>query len=59
MVPAMTNRAVANHTINHLLRNVPKAFGLRTFMEQVVHSMLQDGVRRAMMYGYVFLFIKS
>lgn len=50
MVPAPSNFAVANHTIEHLLRTVPKAFGLHTFMEQVVHSMLEDKVREAMMY---------
>lgn len=55
MVPAQTNHDVAKHTINHLLRNVPKTFGLHTFMEQVVLSMLQERVRKAMLYASLFL----
>lgn len=50
MVPAQTNYEVAKHTINHLLRNVPKTFGLHTFMEQVVLSMLQERVRNSMLF---------
>lgn len=53
MVAAPSNFAVANHTIDHLLRGVPYTFGLHTFMEQTVHSMLEDRVREAMMYVFL------
>lgn len=55
MSPAQTNHDVAKHTIDHLLRNVPKTFGLHKFMEQVVLSMLQERVRKAMLYAPFFL----
>lgn len=53
MVPARSNFDLADHTIAHLLRSVPTVFGLRAFMEQVLHSMLEERVRKAMWYAFL------
>ncbi|KAF5319248.1 hypothetical protein D9619_008748 [Psilocybe cf. subviscida] len=50
MVPNETNHEVAEYTIEELLAAAPKAMGLRAFGERVVISLLEDFVRKAMIY---------
>ncbi|KAJ7675434.1 hypothetical protein B0H17DRAFT_1080746 [Mycena rosella] len=49
MVPAQTSHDVANLTMGELLFMVPDRFGLRSFLEGIVTSLLKDRVRIAMM----------
>ena len=49
MVPSESSHTLGSHTITHLLRSVPSAFGLHDFIQDAVYSMLEDRVRVAMM----------
>ena len=50
IVPAESNFLVASYTIMHITRSLPDAFGVRRFMEQVAHGMLEGRTREAMLY---------
>ncbi|KAF5373142.1 hypothetical protein D9758_001537 [Tetrapyrgos nigripes] len=50
MIPAASNRFVANFTVAELLHVLPEKFGLRDLAERVGISLLDDRVRIAMMY---------
>ncbi|KAJ7214643.1 hypothetical protein C8J57DRAFT_1149876 [Mycena rebaudengoi] len=47
--PANSNRLVAEHTIGELLFPVPRAFGIRSFVEGFSRAMLNERTRAAMM----------
>lgn len=49
MIPAETNRMVAEFTMDELLSAVPTSLGLKTFAQKGVIAVLDDNVRVAMM----------
>ncbi|KDQ57898.1 hypothetical protein JAAARDRAFT_57715 [Jaapia argillacea MUCL 33604] len=49
MVPAITNRDVAQQTINELLYLAPNKFGIKAFLQRITICLLEEHVRIAMM----------
>ncbi|KAJ7262727.1 hypothetical protein B0H12DRAFT_1104192 [Mycena haematopus] len=49
MIPAQSNRDVAKHTMDELLFMAPETFGIRSFLEGITRSLLEDRTRIAMM----------
>ena len=52
MIPAETNKEVAEHTMEEFLSAVPIRFGLRSFAVRVALCLLEDRVRVGMMYAF-------
>ena len=52
MIPAETNKEVAEYTLAELLSAVPIDFGLRSFVVRVALRLLEDRVRVGMMYVF-------
>ncbi len=50
MVPAKSNHDTAVHTLNELLAAAPQAFGLKNFGQRIAISLMDDIVRKAMMW---------
>lgn len=50
MVPAKSNHLTARHTLDELLARAPKAFGIKKFGEKLAICLLDDIVRKAMMF---------
>ncbi|TFK51574.1 hypothetical protein OE88DRAFT_1801631 [Heliocybe sulcata] len=50
MVPAASNRAVAQFTIDELLCFAPEKYGIKNFLQRIVVCLLETRVRVAMMY---------
>lgn len=49
MIPADSNRLVANYTTDELIHVVPSSFGLKTFARNLSICALEDRVRLAML----------
>ena len=52
MIPAETNKEVAEYTMAALLSAVPIRFGLRSFAVRVALCLLEERVRVGMMYVF-------
>lgn len=50
MVPAESNKYVANFTLEEFISVLPNRFGIRNFAKGIAISLLEDIVREAMMY---------
>ncbi|KAH8834400.1 hypothetical protein DL96DRAFT_1522092 [Flagelloscypha sp. PMI_526] len=50
MLPAESNREVADYTLAELLHVVPNAFGIKAFAKRVAYAVLEPRVRIAMLY---------
>ena len=55
MVPAQTNHDVAAYTTEELLHAVPERFGIKNFARRLTICALNENVRIAMMYVYLFI----
>jgi hypothetical protein len=53
MVPAETNRLVAQYTTAEMIAAIPEAFGLRRFVERCTTCLLEDRVRIAMLCVFI------
>ena len=51
MIPAKSNKEVAEHTTAELLFGIPEAFGIRSFFRNLTICLLEDRVRIAMMFA--------
>jgi hypothetical protein len=49
MVPATSNRDVAQFTVDELLHSVPTTFGIKALAQRIVVCLLEEPVRIAMM----------
>jgi hypothetical protein len=50
MVPADTNKEVAEYTVEELLSFVPETFGIKALGRRVVICLMEDTVRESMLY---------
>jgi hypothetical protein len=50
MLPAESNKEVADYTIAELLHVVPNAFGIKAFAKRITYALLEPRVRIAMLY---------
>src|ERR1700722_6621248 len=63
MVPATSNRDIANFTVDEMLHSVPEIFGIKSFFKKLVICLLEERVRVGMMQPeqpwYLGAFVKG